>query len=220
MPAATRLHSTVTTGPTDAGGLGSLLPPPDPAAGPAPVVGPRPPGDPPDPAGPDSGSREATLDGAPQETAFDDVMPAIRPDGAGAPEEDGRRREAPRTDTDPEAARRISGIARSVAQGALEVLGGSRPLQQMARWLDPENYERLQLRANLVRCINDAPGGRGTTLPRAHRHIIVRSARVCSVGPGIYEASVVAYDQKRVRAVALRIERRRGAWRVTALEIG
>ncbi|MHA7209483.1 Rv3235 family protein [Arthrobacter sp. MDT1-65] len=211
MPAATRLADTVTIRPADAGVPGSLAPPPGPAAGAARGVGPRPPADPPDLARSDSATREPTPGGAVQE---------IRPDGAGVLEEDGRRREAPWTDTDAEAVRRISGIARSVAQGALEVLGGSRPLQQMARWLDPENYERLHLRANLVRCINDAPVGRGIALPRAHRHIIVRSARVCSVGPGIYEASVVAYDQKRVRAVALRIERRRGAWRVTALEIG
>jgi hypothetical protein len=125
------------------------------------------------------------------------------------------------TAEDPEAIRRISGIARSVAQGALEVLAGTRPLQQLARWLDAGNYERLQLRANLVRCIHDAPAGRnGGAVSSANRHVLVRSARVCPVSPGVYEASVVAYDRKRVRAVALRIERQRGAWRVTALEIG
>jgi hypothetical protein len=121
---------------------------------------------------------------------------------------------------DPDASR-ISGIARSVAQGALEVLGGSRPLQQMARWLDPESYERLQLRANLVRCVGTAQGGHHAEAPASTpRHVVVRSARVCPVSAGVYEASVVAFDQKRVRAVALRIEQRRGTWRVTALEIG
>lgn len=119
-----------------------------------------------------------------------------------------------------ELSHRISGIARSVAQGALEVLGGSRPLQQLARWLDPESYERLQLRANLVRCITAAPTSRGETPTSTHRHVIIRSARVCPVSDTVFEASVVAFDQRRVRAVALRIELRRGAWRVTALEIG
>lgn len=121
-----------------------------------------------------------------------------------------------------ELTRRISGIARSVAQGSLEVLNGSRPLQQLARWLDPESYERLHLRANLVRCITTAPSlQRGGEVASAHRRqVIIRSARVCEVSTTVYEASVVAFDQKRVRAVALRIEQRRGAWRVTALEIG
>lgn len=119
---------------------------------------------------------------------------------------------------------RVSGIARSVAQGALEVLGGARPLQQMAKWLDPDSYERLQLRANLIRCISAERSGTG--LPgqvqafRVHRNVVVRSVRVCCVKPAAYEAAVVVFDQKRVRAVALRIEQRRGTWRVTALEIG
>jgi hypothetical protein len=115
---------------------------------------------------------------------------------------------------------RISGIARSVAQGALEVLGGARPLQQMARWLDPENYERLQLRTNLARCIGSTRTTGQTPQVSALRQVVVRSARVCPISPGVYEASVVAFDQRRVRAVALRIEQRRGVWRVTALEIG
>lgn len=122
---------------------------------------------------------------------------------------------------DPEVDRRIAGIARSVCQGALEVLGGSRPLQQMSRWLDAENYERLQLRANLVRCVGGRRAGHGGNgVESAHRQVVVRSARVCPISPAVYEASVVAVDRKRVRAVALRIEQRRGAWRVTALEIG
>ncbi|MBG6182093.1 hypothetical protein IWX65_000022 [Arthrobacter sp. CAN_A214] len=119
---------------------------------------------------------------------------------------------------------RVCGIARSVAQGSLEVLGGTRPLQQLAKWLDPDSYERLQLRANLIRCI--AAERSGTGLPgqhpafRVHRNVVVRSVRVCCVKPAAYEAAVVVFDQKRVRAVALRIEQRRGSWRVTALEIG
>lgn len=157
----------------------------------------------------------------------------LREDRGGAPSSNPLQRDVhgaggltgppPSTQTaeDPEGIRRISDIARSVAQGALEVLDGTRPLQQLARWLDAGNYERLQLRANLVRCIHDAPTGRNRgAVSSANRHVVVRSARVCPVSPGVYEASVVAYDRKRVRAVALRIEQQRGAWRVTALEIG
>ncbi|MUK01766.1 hypothetical protein GM708_07350 [Vibrio cholerae] len=147
---------------------------------------------------------EHPLTARPRETAERSVA---TPTGGGP---SGRPAASPGLARD-DASQRISGIARSVAQGALEVLAGSRPLQQMARWLDPENYERLQLRADLVRCIADPPGaGRGASAPSTRRHVVVRSARVCPVGPGIYEASVVAYDQKRVRAVALRIEQRAG----------
>ncbi|MGV0110453.1 Rv3235 family protein [Arthrobacter sp. CP30] len=137
------------------------------------------------------------------------VLPFTPTDGAGADRA-----------ADPAIVQRISGIARSVAQGALEVLSGVRPLQQMSRWLDPENYERLHLRANLVRCIGAASGSSGSPTGTGVRQVVVRSARVCPISPGVYEASVVAFDRTRVRAVALRIEQRRGVWRVTALEIG
>ncbi|WP_024476742.1 Rv3235 family protein [Arthrobacter sp. CAL618] len=117
------------------------------------------------------------------------------------------------------AATQVQRITRSVVQASLEVLGGSRPLQQLAEWLDPPSYERLQLRANLVRSLNrGASTGRPDHL--LHRNISVRSVRICRITETVYEASAVACENHRARAVALRLERRRGHWRVTALEIG
>ncbi|MBP3034819.1 hypothetical protein J2M53_00935 [Arthrobacter sp. zg-ZUI100] len=105
----------------------------------------------------------------------------------------------------------------------MEVLGGTRPLQQLARWLDPPSYERLQLRANLVRGREQAAADR-TGKPQApvllHRQVLIRCCRVCPVSEGVYEAAVVAAEQDRVRAAALRVELRRGLWKVTALQIG
>ena len=118
---------------------------------------------------------------------------------------------------------RVKAICQSVALAALEVLGGVRPLQQMARWLDPENYERLQLRANLVRGLQQNPRRRARTAPDPqllHRSVRIRSCRLCPVSEGIYEATVVALEHERARAVALRVQLRRGLWKVTALEIG
>lgn len=111
----------------------------------------------------------------------------------------------------PEDDARVDAIARSVTIGALEVLAGVRPLQQMARWLDPAEFERLQLRTNLVRGRSDL---------RLHRNVRVLRVRVCPVSEGIYEAAVAAAETSRVRAAALRLERRRGLWKVTVLEIG
>ncbi|GAA1129607.1 Rv3235 family protein [Arthrobacter flavus] len=117
------------------------------------------------------------------------------------------------------AATQVHRITRSVVQASLEVLGGSRPLQQLADWLDPPSYERLQLRTNLVRSLNRATpkGGHDQLL---HRNISVRSVRICRISENVYEASAVVVEHRRVRAVALRLERRRGQWKVTALEIG
>ena len=134
----------------------------------------------------------------------------------------------PRWHSDPADDSRVDAIARSVTQAALEVLGGTRPLQQMVRWLDPASFERLQLRANLVRSrAVPGAGGRASsrrvpapTPVRLHRQVVIRCCRICPVSEGVYEAAVVAAEQNRVRAAALRIELRRGLWRITALEIG
>ncbi|MCC3274009.1 Rv3235 family protein [Arthrobacter zhangbolii] len=127
--------------------------------------------------------------------------------------------------SDPADDARVRAICQSVALAALEVLGGVRPLQQMSRWLDQENYDRLQLRANLVRGRRQAAAaaagsGSGPDPQLLHRGVRIRSCRLCPVAEGIYEGAVVALEHERARAVALRIQLRRGLWRVTALEIG
>lgn len=126
---------------------------------------------------------------------------------------------------EPEVPPELEALARKVARGSLEVLGGTRPLQQMARLLDGRSYERLQLRSNLIRSIDGArtgyPKANATAQPlRLHRNVLIRTVRICAITPSIFEASVVAAEQKRARAIALRIERWRGQWRVTELEIG
>ena len=137
--------------------------------------------------------------------------------------------------SDPDDDERVSVIARSVAQAALEVLAGTRPLQQMARWLGPENYERMQLRTSMAmrrRADQDRRRAAAGLGDRARRGVCIRSFRICPVAEGKYEACVVAFEQTsgaagpagrteaRGRAVALRIELRRGLWKVTELEIG
>ena len=134
-------------------------------------------------------------------------------------------REYPHWHSDPADDARVNAIAKSVTQAALEVLGGTRPLQQMARWLDPASFERLQLRANLVRSKNlEADGARRGKQHNdppvlLHRQVVIRCCRICPVSEGIYEASVVAAEHSRARAAALRIELRRGLWKITALQI-
>ncbi|GER24353.1 hypothetical protein NCCP1664_28480 [Zafaria cholistanensis] len=107
----------------------------------------------------------------------------------------------------------VASVVRMVAQAVFEALSGARPVHQLARWLDLENFEKLRLRVELTRAARPArsAGARGP---------VVRRTRVCRVAEGSYEAAVVVAEPERVRAAALRIERRRGQWRVCALEIG
>ncbi|WP_244296660.1 Rv3235 family protein [Paenarthrobacter nitroguajacolicus] len=107
-------------------------------------------------------------------------------------------------------------VARSIAQAALEVLAGTRPVQQLSRSLEPDCYVSLQHRAALTR--KHAAKARGNAQP--HRSPMVRSVRACSISDTICEASIVVAEEQRCRAVAMRLERFDGVWRVTALEIG
>lgn len=101
-------------------------------------------------------------------------------------------------------------LAGRIALAAVEALGGRRPLAQLARWLTPGVLQAVQVRAALTLRV------RGTS-SRAPQ---VRRVRACAVDQHTLEASVVVEDGPVVRAVALRLETHRGAWRATVLEIG
>jgi hypothetical protein len=124
---------------------------------------------------------------------------------------------------DPEAEAELSHVtamARSVAQACLEAVSGTRPVQQLARWLDPASYEKLVHRADIVRAHQAQLRSDGRAPLRLHRSAVVRSSRVCRAADSAYEASLVVAETRRIRAVALRLEWSRGLWKVTALEIG
>jgi hypothetical protein len=106
----------------------------------------------------------------------------------------------------------VAALAGLIAQATVEVLGGRRSPGQLARWVTPGVYESVHQRAALtVRVL----GTRGPARPPT-----VRRVRVCAIDAHVREASVVVEDGAHVRAVALRIESHRGAWRATAVEVG
>lgn len=113
--------------------------------------------------------------------------------------------------------REICAITRATVQAAVEVLAGTRPIHQLARRLDQRCLTVLQHRAALTRrAAARAPRKMGLL----HRNASVRSVHACQVTPDTYETSAVVVDQLRIRAVAVRLERSKSVWRVTALEIG
>ncbi|WHP17292.1 Rv3235 family protein [Cellulomonas sp. ES6] len=113
-----------------------------------------------------------------------------------------------------------------VALAAVEVLAGTRPLAQLARWVTPEVYDTLARRAVLtaprsrvldpVAAPSDLAGHAGTPVRRPS----VRRVRAVAVGQDALEASVVVAHAGRVRAVAIRLTRATGRWRAAALVVG
>ncbi len=116
----------------------------------------------------------------------------------------------------------VQAMTAKIGQAAVEVLAGSRPAQQLARWLDPRSFEALQIRAQLTRSVqrNLEQSGGHSNVHQLHRNPSVRSVHCCAVRPGVYESSLVITEQQHVRALAMRMEERNGVWKVTAMEIG
>jgi hypothetical protein len=102
-------------------------------------------------------------------------------------------------------------LALSLAGALVEVVRGTRPASQLARWLAPGVLAELRERTTLA-----ASRGQRVALvrPSAVRRLMANPS-----GPAV-EVSAAVDDGIRVRAVAFRLEAHRGGWRITALEIG
>lgn len=104
--------------------------------------------------------------------------------------------------------------AARLVQAVAEVIAGDRPIGQLIRWTDGAVYAELNRRVRVL----------GLTTTASHRgaseRASVRSVHVCN--PSLRAAEVAAHVQHggRSRAVALRLELRRGRWVCTALQLG
>ncbi|MFC8304110.1 Rv3235 family protein [Specibacter sp. NPDC057265] len=126
----------------------------------------------------------------------------------------------------PQAAERtvVCAMSCKVAQASLEVLSGVRSVQQLSRWLSSKSMDALTARARLhAEAARSELRRRSQDQQNVHplyHQAVIHSVHCSAVAPGIYEASVVVADKTRFRAIAMRLERSRGLWKVTALQIG
>lgn len=106
----------------------------------------------------------------------------------------------------------VSPWAARLAQAVLEVEAAERPVMQLGQWVLPAIYRRLDRRQQLrVRQLDPRA-------PRSRCPEHVRSVHVCHLTPDVAEVSVVTAGEERCRALAIRLERRKGRWMCTALD--
>ena len=98
-------------------------------------------------------------------------------------------------------------------QAVVEVLAQQRPVTQLARWTAGHVYNEL------VRLHRSAPAQPRDASARPARQTVV-SVRVCKVGPDAAEVAARIEEGPRSRAVAARLDFRRGRWTCTALLVG
>ena len=118
------------------------------------------------------------------------------------------------TDTNQTELPRASEWAARMSRAIYEVSIGERPAAQLSQWVERVVLERINLRGSAMARHPAMRMHQGVSRLRK-----VRSVRVCTVAPGIVEASAVIVGMERSHAVALRMEITDGRWLVTAIEM-
>ncbi|WOF24216.1 Rv3235 family protein [Microbacterium betulae] len=105
-------------------------------------------------------------------------------------------------------------LVAALTRGILEVLAGTREVDQLARWLAEEPYLKLMTRANLSRRARSA-----RRIPAQRPVFSVRTMRRMTPADGVAEVVVIVSMPDRTRALAMRLEGLDGRWRATDLRI-
>lgn len=111
-------------------------------------------------------------------------------------------------------AQSVGTAVHAVAPALLEVLAGARPARQLAGVLNPQCMDKLEHHVRIGEAQQPDRNVCCYSNPRVLR------IRVSQILPLVFEAAVILFDLKKVRATALRVELWHGRWQVTALEIG
>lgn len=97
----------------------------------------------------------------------------------------------------------------TITRVVLEAIDGMRSPSALRAWLSLEVLERVQRRRAIAASRGQRP-----------RPIQVRLAKAMYPSERVAEVSLVVHHDRRVRALALRLEGRDVRWVVTALELG
>jgi hypothetical protein len=103
---------------------------------------------------------------------------------------------------------------RALATGVVEVIAGSRPIDQLSRLLTDEVYQRLSQRARLARQNREEQGQK-----THHQNFSVHNMMNASPRDGVIESVVLLNSQRRIRAVTIRLEGINNRWRATAVSV-
>lgn len=116
---------------------------------------------------------------------------------------------------------RLRSWCQRFTQAAVEIVGGDRPLSQLARWTSEEVYAELERRARVVGRAGGFRPGQGQVQP-VRPHVV--GVHCSMITPQVSETAVRVRYGGRSRAVAARFELRRSRrdleprWICTALE--
>jgi hypothetical protein len=103
---------------------------------------------------------------------------------------------------------------KALATGVVEVIAGTRQVDQLARWLSDEVYQRLQFRARRAEAQRVEQG-----IKAHHQNLRVGGLRTSSPRDGVIESVVLLSSRSRTRAVTIRLEGINSRWRATSVSV-
>jgi hypothetical protein len=101
-----------------------------------------------------------------------------------------------------------------LATGVVEVIAGTRGVEQLARFLSEDVYQKLAARAQQAK-EERLRKGQKARYPNFH----VKNMRAQSPRDGVIESVVLLDSPKRLRAVAIRLEGFNNRWRATSVSV-
>jgi hypothetical protein len=101
-----------------------------------------------------------------------------------------------------------------LATGVVEVIAGTRQVEQLARWLSDDVYQRLQFRARRAEAQRHEQG-----VKAKYQNLSVGSLRTSSPRDGVIESVVLLSSKSRTRAVTIRLEGINSRWRATSVSV-
>lgn len=104
-------------------------------------------------------------------------------------------------------------LVRNLALSAVEIIAGTRPLDQISCWITSDVAAELSLRRSLQMQRN-AIAKDNRTVPH-----VFGSSLVTSPKDGVIEAVVTVHSRIKSKAVAVRLESLDSRWRATALSV-
>ena len=101
-----------------------------------------------------------------------------------------------------------------LATGVVEVIAGTRQVEQLARWLSDDVYQRLQFRARRAEAQRSEQG-----IKAHHQNLSVGGLRTSSPRDGVIESVILLSSKSRTRAVTIRLEGINARWRATSVSV-
>jgi hypothetical protein len=103
---------------------------------------------------------------------------------------------------------------KALATGVVEVIAGTRQVDQLARWLSDDVYQRLQFRARRAEAQRVEQG-----IKAHYQNLRVGGLRTSSPRDGVIESVVLLSSRSRTRAVTIRLEGINSRWRATSVSV-